>query len=47
MKYWVVGRRLPEKRFEKVSVFKMTDDKEKPKMLEDLAIAIKSRNLLV
>ncbi|KAK0231722.1 hypothetical protein EDD85DRAFT_956539 [Armillaria nabsnona] len=47
MEYWVVGRRLPEKRFEKVSVFKMTDDKEKIKMLEDLAIAIKSRNLLV
>ncbi|PBK88111.1 hypothetical protein ARMGADRAFT_1065775 [Armillaria gallica] len=47
MEYWVVGRRLPEKRFEKVSVFKMTEDKEKIKMLDDLSIAIKSRSLLV
>ncbi|PBK70315.1 hypothetical protein ARMSODRAFT_1083950 [Armillaria solidipes] len=44
--YWVVGRRLPSKRFEKVSVFKMTDSNE-IKRLEKLGLSARSRNILV
>ncbi|SJL05273.1 uncharacterized protein ARMOST_08639 [Armillaria ostoyae] len=44
--YWVVGRRLPSKRFEKVSVFKMTDSDE-IKRLEKLGLSARSRSILV
>ncbi|PBK60529.1 hypothetical protein ARMSODRAFT_922074 [Armillaria solidipes] len=43
---WAVGRRLPEWKFEKVSVFKM-DSEEEAKRLEDLHVSSKSRNILV
>ncbi len=39
--YWVVGRRLPEQKFEKVSVFQIAD-KEEVKRLDDLKIAIQA-----
>ncbi|KAK0449082.1 uncharacterized protein EV420DRAFT_1565829 [Desarmillaria tabescens] len=42
----VAGRRLPGERFEKVSVFEMTDSEE-VKRLEELGIAVKRRNILV
>ncbi|SJL05361.1 uncharacterized protein ARMOST_08728 [Armillaria ostoyae] len=45
LQYWVVGRRLPSKMFEKVSVFKMTDSNE-IKQLEELGLSIKSRSIL-
>ncbi|PBK88086.1 hypothetical protein ARMGADRAFT_1168268 [Armillaria gallica] len=41
--YYVVGRRLPGQRFEKVSVIKMDDFQE----VKWLDIAVKSRNILV
>ncbi len=44
--YWVVGRRLPERKFEKVSVFQIADKKE-VKRLDDLQIAIEERIFLV
>lgn len=44
---WVVGRRLPEQKFEKVSVFTMSDGSEMMR-LEHLGIASKkSRNVLI
>ncbi|PBL01366.1 hypothetical protein ARMGADRAFT_1007375 [Armillaria gallica] len=43
--YWVVGRRLPSKMFEKVSVFKMTDSKE-IKQLKYLGLYAKSHSIL-
>ncbi len=45
LQYWVVGRRLPRERFEKVSVFQMTDSKE-IKRLKELGLSTKSRNIL-
>ncbi|PBL04165.1 hypothetical protein ARMGADRAFT_953326 [Armillaria gallica] len=46
LEYWAIGRRLPEKRFEKVSVIKMSDSEE-AKRLNDLGIAVEFRNILV
>ncbi|KAK0232858.1 hypothetical protein IW262DRAFT_1500159 [Armillaria fumosa] len=43
--YWVVGRRLPDKMFEKVTVFEMTDSKE-IKQLKKLGLSAKSRSYL-
>ncbi len=43
--YWVVGRRPPRKRFQKVSVFTMTDLIE-IKRLKKLGLAAKSRSIL-
>ena len=43
--HWVVGRRLPSKRFEKVSVFKMTDCDEIQR-LNELGLSAKSRSIL-
>ncbi|KAK0245485.1 hypothetical protein EDD85DRAFT_19747 [Armillaria nabsnona] len=45
LRYWVVGRRLPSKMFEKVSVFKMTDWNE-IKRLEGLGVYAESRSIL-
>ncbi len=44
--YWAVGRRLPEQRFEKVSVLELAD-KEDVQRLKDLGIIVKSHNLLI
>lgn len=46
LQYWVVGRRLLGQKFEKVSVFQITDYKE-GKRLVDPNLAISSRNILV
>ncbi len=43
--YWVVGQRLPSKMFEKVSVFKMTDENE-IKRLTELGVSAVSRSIL-
>ncbi len=43
--YWVVGRRLPSKTFEKVSVFKMTDLNEIKQLIE-LGLSAESRSIL-
>ncbi|KAK0431163.1 hypothetical protein EV421DRAFT_1929748 [Armillaria borealis] len=43
---WVVGRRLPGQKFEKVSVFKMNSWEEKER-LKDLDVCSKSHNILV
>ncbi len=43
--YWVVGRRLPEQKFEKVSVFQITD-KEEVKRLDKLKITTKAKFIL-
>ncbi|KAK0506474.1 hypothetical protein EDD18DRAFT_1455791 [Armillaria luteobubalina] len=43
--YWVVGQRLPNKRFEKVSVFKMTDLDEINRLIA-LTLSAKSRMIL-
>ncbi|KAK0245488.1 hypothetical protein EDD85DRAFT_1016590 [Armillaria nabsnona] len=43
--YWVVGRQLPSKMFEKVSVFKMTDWNE-IKRLKELGVSAESRSIL-
>ncbi|SJL05358.1 uncharacterized protein ARMOST_08725 [Armillaria ostoyae] len=43
--YWVVGRRLPSKMFEKVSVFTMTDIDE-IKRLKELGLSAMSRSAL-
>ncbi|KAK0456845.1 hypothetical protein EV421DRAFT_1896040 [Armillaria borealis] len=43
--YWVVGRRLPSKMFEKVSVFQMTGSNE-IKRLEELGLSAMSRSIL-
>ncbi len=43
--YWVIGRRLPSKMFEKVSVFEMTDLNEIKRLIE-LGLSAKSRNIL-
>ncbi len=45
-KYWVVGRRLEEQKFEKVSIFRMTDEKEIARLM-DMGIANKTYNLLI
>ncbi len=44
--YWVVGRRLPERKFEKVSVFRIADSEE-VKRLDGLKIATKAKFILV
>ncbi|KAK0437292.1 uncharacterized protein EV420DRAFT_200794 [Desarmillaria tabescens] len=44
--YCVAGKRLPGKRFVKVSVFEMPDSEE-VKRLEELGIAVKDRHILV
>ncbi len=44
--YWVVGQRLPSKRFEKVSVLKMTEKKEIKWLLSGLDLTGRSRILL-
>ncbi|KAK0245388.1 hypothetical protein EDD85DRAFT_758519 [Armillaria nabsnona] len=44
--YWVVGRRLPSKRFEKVSVLKMTEKKEIKRLLSELDLPGRSRIIL-
>ncbi|KAK0436102.1 hypothetical protein EV421DRAFT_2086802 [Armillaria borealis] len=44
--YWAVGRRLSDKRFEKVSVV-MMDDQENVARLKGLCITTRSRNILV
>ncbi|KAK0443906.1 uncharacterized protein EV420DRAFT_1277775 [Desarmillaria tabescens] len=43
-KYWAVGRRLPEQRFEKVSIFALNDSKEADRLVD---LGIRSRNILV
>ncbi|PBK58659.1 hypothetical protein ARMSODRAFT_967563 [Armillaria solidipes] len=43
--YWVVGRRLAERKFEKVSVFQIAD-KEEVKRLDELKIATKAKFFL-
>ncbi|PBL01376.1 hypothetical protein ARMGADRAFT_1160582 [Armillaria gallica] len=43
--YWVVGRRLPSKMFEKVSVFEMTDENE-IKRLKELGVSAESCSIL-
>ncbi|PBK58652.1 hypothetical protein ARMSODRAFT_967555 [Armillaria solidipes] len=43
--YWVVGRRLPERKFEKVSVFQIADNEEM-KRLDKLEIATKAKFFL-
>ncbi len=43
--YWVVGRRHPSKRFEKVSVFTVTDLHE-IKQLIDLGLSVQARSIL-
>ncbi|KAK0456815.1 hypothetical protein EV421DRAFT_2029263 [Armillaria borealis] len=43
--HWIVGRRLPSKMFEKVSVFKMTDSNE-IKRLKELGLSAMSRSIL-
>ncbi|KAK0456852.1 hypothetical protein EV421DRAFT_2013890 [Armillaria borealis] len=45
LQYWVVGRRLPSKTFEKVSVFTMTDMDETKRLIE-LNLSVKSRSIL-
>ncbi len=47
-RFWAIGRRLPDQKFEKVSVIVMDnlDDEEKQK-LEDLSPVARSRNVLV
>ncbi len=44
--YWVIGRRLPGQKFEKVSVIKMDGFTEAGR-LEDLGVAVQSHNVLV
>ncbi|KAK0245483.1 hypothetical protein EDD85DRAFT_943910 [Armillaria nabsnona] len=43
--YWVAGRRLPSKMFEKVSVFEMTDSNEIKRLIE-LGLSVESRSIL-
>ncbi len=43
--YWVFGQRLPEQKFEKVSVFQIAD-KEEVKRLDELNIATKAKFIL-
>ncbi|PBL01377.1 hypothetical protein ARMGADRAFT_1059136 [Armillaria gallica] len=43
--YWVIGRRLPSRMFEKVSVFTMTDLNEIKRLME-LGLSAKSRSIL-
>ncbi len=43
---WAVGRRLPEQKFEKVSVFKM-DSQEEAEKLKDLNVSLRSCYVLV
>ncbi|PBK88091.1 hypothetical protein ARMGADRAFT_1085068 [Armillaria gallica] len=45
-KYWVAGRRLGGQEFEKVSIFRMTDEREITRLM-DMGIANKTRNLLI
>ncbi|SJL05277.1 uncharacterized protein ARMOST_08643 [Armillaria ostoyae] len=45
LQYWVVGRRLPSERFEKVSVFTMSDSNEIKRLVE-LGLSSKSRSIL-
>ncbi|KAK0506433.1 hypothetical protein EDD18DRAFT_31639 [Armillaria luteobubalina] len=45
LQHWVVGRRLPNDMFEKVSVFQITDPDER-KQLGELGLAAKSRSIL-
>ncbi|KAK0447627.1 hypothetical protein EV421DRAFT_151054 [Armillaria borealis] len=44
--YWVVGRRLSEEEFEKVSVFEMADTEDRQRLV-DLGIAEQRRSILV
>ncbi|KAK0441349.1 hypothetical protein EV421DRAFT_728286 [Armillaria borealis] len=44
--YWVIGRRLSDEKFEKVSVFEM-DDREEVLRLNALGITEKRRNILI
>ncbi len=45
--YWAVGRRLPDQRFEKVSVITMDDPNEALQSLRSLSLTAKSRNILI
>ncbi|KAK0494940.1 hypothetical protein EDD18DRAFT_1332883 [Armillaria luteobubalina] len=45
LQYWIVGRRLPNEMFEKVSVFQIADPDER-KQLGELGLATKSRSIL-
>ncbi|PBK64872.1 hypothetical protein ARMSODRAFT_454351 [Armillaria solidipes] len=45
-RFWAVGRRLPDQRFEKVSVIVILDNKERQK-LRDLGLVARSLNVLV
>ncbi|PBK81268.1 hypothetical protein ARMGADRAFT_1068618 [Armillaria gallica] len=46
--WWAIGRRLPDQRFEKVSVIVMDDlDEEDRQKLKDLIPVVKSHNVLV
>ncbi len=45
LRYWVIGQRLPDQRFEKVSVFEMTD--LEGERLEHLNVTIKSHYILL
>ncbi len=44
--HWAIGRRLPDGKFEKVSVIVM-DNRDKAYRLRDLSLAARSRNILV
>ncbi|KAK0437293.1 uncharacterized protein EV420DRAFT_1487162 [Desarmillaria tabescens] len=46
MEYWVVGRRIPKRRFEKVSVIRIPN-KDERKRLKELGVHTNSRNYLI
>ncbi|KAK0231865.1 hypothetical protein EDD85DRAFT_849070 [Armillaria nabsnona] len=46
LEYWVLGRRLPGRRFEKVSVFTMVNREDRER-LRNLGLAAVSRNILL
>ncbi|SJL15983.1 uncharacterized protein ARMOST_19497 [Armillaria ostoyae] len=44
--YWAVGRRMPDQRFEKVSMFMMDNSKEVTGLADLQGVMVKSRNVL-
>ncbi len=46
-KYWAVGRRMPERKFQKVLVFVMDDWKEVKRLDGLRGVAVQCRNVLV